>query len=68
MTVTSGWSCSEHLHGLFTGAGEPDHLHVALPADQHRQALADDAVVVDAEDADGTDAFRRWRWLVHRGP
>ena len=59
---------AEHLDRLLAGTREPDHLHVALSPEQHREPLADDAVVVDAEDANGNGALRRRRLQVHTGP
>ena len=61
ISVTSGLAPLEQLDGFFAAGRRPDHLHVALTVDDERDAFADDAVIVDAQDPDAM-----WfPWLVY---
>ena len=52
ISVTSGRCCRNSATASSPDAADADDLHVRLPLDDQRDALADDPVIVDAEHAD----------------
>ena len=52
MRITSGRAGGRERDRLLAVGGRADHLDAGQQLEQHRQALADDALVVGQQDAD----------------
>ena len=67
MTTMSGWKRRACSIASATRAGLGDDLEVLAPVEQRDEALADDLVVVDDEQAQGTRVSRQSRSALSGG-